>query len=155
MCGSETRRPGRGPAHGRRRAPRPRRPATRSVDPRPWANLIVAGFKTVENRTWPTTHRGELCIHGGRVWEPSGAALASDRGFPGFADPRACPGGYLGMVRLPDVHPAAGCCEPWGEPGPGVYHWLLTEPRAFPQPIPGPGRLGLYWLPADLLPQET
>jgi hypothetical protein len=28
----------------------------------PWADLIVAGVKDVENRTWSTRHRGPLVI---------------------------------------------------------------------------------------------
>ena len=34
---------------------------------RPWANLILAGHKTVENRSWTTEHRGLLLIHAGRT----------------------------------------------------------------------------------------
>jgi hypothetical protein len=29
----------------------------------PWAWLIVAGLKKVENRSWPTDHRGRMAIH--------------------------------------------------------------------------------------------
>ena len=29
----------------------------------PWASLLVAGIKTVENRTWTTKYRGPLAIH--------------------------------------------------------------------------------------------
>ena len=29
----------------------------------PWASLICAGIKDVENRTWKTNHRGKLLIH--------------------------------------------------------------------------------------------
>jgi ASCH domain len=117
---------------------------------RPWANLIFAG-KTVENRTWSTEHRGEIIVHAGQAWAPAGAVLAAGLGITGFDDPRRCPGGYLGIVRLVDVHPAAGCCAPWGQPEPGTYHWVLVEPALFAEPVPGRGRLGLYWPPADLL----
>lgn len=110
---------------------------------RPWANLIFAG-KTVENRTWATGHRGLLVIHGGQSWAPAGAALAAALGIVGFDDPHQCPGGYLGIVRLVDVHPAAGCCAPWGQSEPGTYHWILADPAPFNEPIPGRGRLGLY-----------
>lgn len=121
---------------------------------RPWANLIFAG-KTVENRTWkpPAGVLGtEIVVHAGQAWAPAGAALAAELGIPGFDTPAACPGGYLGTVRLVDVHPAAGCCAPWGVQEPGSYHWVLADPTLFDQPIPGRGRLGLYWLPADLIP---
>jgi ASCH domain-containing protein len=118
---------------------------------RPWANLIIAGYKTVESRSWVTGHRGELAIHGGQAWEPAGAMLAAELGLRGFDTPRECAGGYLGLVRLVDVHPAAGCCAPWGDQEAGVFHWVLGDPAPFSTPVPGKGRLGLYWVPADLL----
>ena len=121
---------------------------------RPWANLIFAG-KTVENRTWATDHRGELVVHAGQAWAPAGAVLATELGITGFDSPTACPGGYLGTVRLVDVHPADGCCAPWGFQDPDTYHWVLADPALFDQPVPGRGRLGLYWLPADLLAAGT
>lgn len=31
----------------------------------PWAWLIVAGYKTIENRTWRTNYRGRIAIHAG------------------------------------------------------------------------------------------
>ncbi|MCU1686907.1 MAG: hypothetical protein JWQ81_7646 [Amycolatopsis sp.] len=118
---------------------------------RPWANLLFTG-KTVENRSWATTHRGELVVHGGQAWAPTGVTLAAQLGITGFDAQAACPGGYLGTVRLVDIHPATGCCAPWGQQEPGTYHWVQADPRLFEQPVPGRGRLGLYWLPADLLP---
>lgn len=122
---------------------------------RPYANLIVAGHKTVENRTWATDHRGVIVVHAGQAWEPTGAALAAELGIAGFDTRHVCPGGYLGTVRLVEVHPAAGCCAPWGEQGDGVFHWLLSDPHPFHTPIPGPGRLGLYWAPAELSAREA
>lgn len=32
----------------------------------PFASLIACGGKFVENRTWPTSHRGQLAIHAGK-----------------------------------------------------------------------------------------
>ncbi len=31
----------------------------------PYASLIASGEKWIENRTWPTAHRGKLAIHAG------------------------------------------------------------------------------------------
>ncbi|MFD0362721.1 ASCH domain-containing protein [Nocardia sp. GCM10030253] len=118
---------------------------------RPWANLIVAGHKSIENRSWTSSHRGRMLIHAGRAWVPAGAALAAVQGIDGFGDPGLCAGGYVGVVRLVDVHPAAGCCGPWGFQDDGTYHWVLTNPQALPTPIPGSGRLGLYRAPAHVL----
>jgi hypothetical protein len=33
----------------------------------PWAALLVAGRKTVEVRTWPTSVRGPVLIHAGKI----------------------------------------------------------------------------------------
>lgn len=117
---------------------------------RPWANLIVAGHKTVENRTWSTRYRGAVVIHAGARWERDGADVAAALGISGFASSAQCPSGYLGVAQLVDVHRAAGCCAPWGQQDQGVYHWVLTDAVALSTPVPGPGRLGLYPVPADV-----
>ncbi|HEY2787098.1 MAG TPA: ASCH domain-containing protein [Fimbriiglobus sp.] len=33
----------------------------------PWAALLVAGRKTIEIRTWPTSVRGPVLIHAGKI----------------------------------------------------------------------------------------
>jgi hypothetical protein len=35
----------------------------------PWASLIVAGIKPVENRTWSTPVRGPVLIHAGKKFD--------------------------------------------------------------------------------------
>lgn len=119
---------------------------------RPWANLLFAG-KSVENRTWTTRHRGELVIHAGQSWEATGAALAAELDIAGFDTPQSCPTGYLGFVQLVDVHPANGCCAPWGQHGEGIYHWVIADPTPFAAAIPGSGRLGLF-RPPETVPME-
>lgn len=42
----------------------------------PWAALLAAGVKTVEVRTWPTTKRGPILIHAGKVPDPRPEAWA-------------------------------------------------------------------------------
>lgn len=118
---------------------------------RPWANLIVAGHKDVENRSWTTRYRGLLVVHAGATWESAGAACAEMAGITGFGHSTDCSGGYLGYARLVDVHPSGACCAPWGHPDPGGYHWVLADPVPFPCALPGPGRLNLYPVPAHVL----
>ena len=36
----------------------------------PWAWLIVAGHKDIENRKWYTNHRGPLLIHASKAMDP-------------------------------------------------------------------------------------
>ena len=35
----------------------------------PWASLIVAGIKDIENRNWPTEHRGRFIIHTSELFD--------------------------------------------------------------------------------------
>lgn len=112
----------------------------------PWASLILAGHKTVENRVWNTTHRGPIIVHAGVTVARHALGLAERRGI---TDPPI--GAYLGVVDLVDIHHAdKGCrCDPvFAEMG--VHHWQLADPRLFPTPIAGPGRLGLYEPPTDI-----
>ena len=36
----------------------------------PWSWLIVAGYKDIENRSWPTNYRGPVLIHAGKKFDP-------------------------------------------------------------------------------------
>lgn len=115
----------------------------------PWAGLLMGGWKGCENRTWNTSYRGPLIIHAGQIFEEWGLWRAYDLGVPddalaALAKPAR---GYLGLVELTDTHPAQDCldrCGGWGEPGDGVFHWVVRAPRLFAEPVPGRGWLGLY-----------
>jgi hypothetical protein len=74
----------------------------------------------------------------------------------GYVSPSDLPrGALLGIVELCDclhahvVPPATAeihCIQP------GRYAWLLKEPRRFPEPVPMPGRQGIYDVADDVLP---
>ena len=101
----------------------------------PWAGLLVAGIKDVENRGWKTNYRGSLLIHAGAVTDPY------DGRFP-LPPKCAVQRAILGVVTLLDcVH---GYTSEWAEPD--QWHWLVGNARAFRHPIPAIGRLGL-WTP--------
>lgn len=69
-------------------------------------------------------------------------------------------GAVLGVAQLVDAHlEHGGCCQPWGEAEylkadgtrqGSVTHLVLAEPRRLHEPVPCPGRLGL-WTPDDAL----
>ncbi|MGA2036508.1 MAG: ASCH domain-containing protein [Acidimicrobiales bacterium] len=101
----------------------------------PWASLIVAGIKDVENRSWRTNHRGRLGIHaGGRVeqdaFDTYGHLLDGDL-------PR---GALIGSVTVVDC--VENSRSKWALPG--HWHWLLAEPKKLAHPRPMPGQLGLW-----------
>jgi hypothetical protein len=122
----------------------------------PWASLILAGVKVVENRSWSTDHRGLLAIH-------ASAAAADANVFddmPAFRELYGIPrldaatlprGAILGTVELVDCRRYAALprrlkAHPFAQPG--CWCWLLANPKAFPRPIPATGKLRLWdWTP--------
>lgn len=101
----------------------------------PWAGAVFQLGKDVENRTWSTSYRGLLAVHAGQRWDASGAAwlaVASSQAYPR--------GVLLGTVHLVAVTRDAR--SRWAQPG--AWHWVLADPRPFPEPIPWRGRQGLF-----------
>lgn len=140
----------------------------------PWAHLILCGVKPVENRSWYTDFRGPLLIHAGTKADPDalealasigedighGAATALVMEWAAGTSPQCRPstarGAIIGVVdvvecwnvgttfsRLPDARPWA--CGP--------FCWVLRNPGVFPEPIPYKGRLGLFDVPDDVIPE--
>lgn len=121
----------------------------------PWAHAITHHHKTIENRTWNTRHRGPIAIH-----------AATSHNHAAYHDPNITPlgltpanltrGAITATATLTHTHPDDGECNPWAMPG--HWHWLLTDVRPLPEPIPCTGRLGLWHLPdhiAALLPADA
>lgn len=133
----------------------------------PYAWLLIAGAKPVENRSWaPTVAPGTaIALHVGKA--PDRMAVASQALLrvrarvtanlalsPLDEDRRlahvlratwAARGALLGTVVLTSAHQAAsldcGCPPLWAQPG--RWHWRLTPTRVLEDPIPWAGQLGL------------
>lgn len=114
----------------------------------PWAWLIMHGGKTIENRTWPTRHRGPLLIHASAkrpspleletalVWVQRNIGEDAVRRVPAFPLRRLPFGGFVGMVDVVDVRPSPARAalegkryerNPWHMPG--YFGWVLENPR--------------------------
>jgi len=63
----------------------------------PWASLIVAGTKDVENRSWRTNYRGRLGIHAG-----SGVDRDGLHAYGNLLDGRLIHGAQIVSVTLVD-----------------------------------------------------
>lgn len=133
----------------------------------PYAHMIiVTKEKRVENRSWPTKHRGELLIHAGksRAWLGQGDVDIVET-FIGPANKRVSTsdlagreiafGAVIGIARLIDcLHVdeiKAGLHDekyPWlrGHPhASGPWCWVLGhDVIQFADPVPMVGRLGLF-----------
>jgi hypothetical protein len=99
----------------------------------PWADLILAGVKTREYRSWRVDYRGPLLIHAAKRKEP-------------FAEvPRSTPrGGFVGVVDLVNIIVLEDA-DPSKR-----YAWVLVSPRRIPF-VAAKGRLGLFDPPEELL----
>jgi hypothetical protein len=93
----------------------------------PWANLIAAGEKTIETRSWATDYRGPILIVSSRSpkIEPAGFALA--------------------IADLVNCRPMTRSDEPAARCGlyPNAHSWVLQNIRKIPL-FPVRGKLGLY-----------
>jgi hypothetical protein len=100
----------------------------------PWASLITAGLKDVENRTWRTNFRGTLLVHAGRV----------DRlpmlEFGHLLTAAPLVGAVVGTVEVVDC--VRDSESPWAIPG--QWHWTLDDPQPLAEPVLCRGWLGLW-----------
>jgi len=109
----------------------------------PWAWLIVAGHKDVENRTWWTSFRGPVLIHAGKRHD----GPRSEWDWPEIPPPAAFEyGGIVGEAEI------VGCvtshCSPWFC---GPYGFVIRNARPLPF-RPCRGQLGFF---VPDLKQET
>lgn len=93
----------------------------------PHVTRIVTGQKTIETRTWPTKHRGDLliCATMKATTSPAGHAVA--------------------IATLHDCRPmtpedAATACVPYQ---PGLWAWVLTDVKPI-APVRVKGQQGLF-----------
>jgi hypothetical protein len=93
----------------------------------PWANMIAAGEKTIETRTWGTDYRGDLLIVSAK-------------------SPRIHPAGFaLAVAQLVDCRSMTEkdqleACSSYYE---GAMAWVLDDVRAV-KPFLVRGQLGLF-----------
>ena len=112
----------------------------------PFASAIVAGVKTVENRTWRTSHRGPLLVHAAAGSELPTVApnvvAALERHARAIGDrPR---GVIIGIVTLVDVVRVSGGEVEDDEWAVGPWCWVLRDAIRFADPVPYRGALSLF-----------
>jgi ASCH domain len=100
----------------------------------PWASLIIAGEKDVENRTWRTSYRGPLVIHAGSAVDREGMGQYGEwlEAYP--------QGVVLGTVDLVDI--VEDSMSWWALDG--QWHWLLAHSKPRRRPRRVNGRQGLW-----------
>jgi hypothetical protein len=107
----------------------------------PYAELIARGEKLVENRTWPTRHRGPLAIHAGqsRSWLAPGDHLRY---------PHLVYGAIVCVVTVVDCVPVAQLPAALRDHphAHGPWCWILADPRRLTSPIFKRGRQQIWRL---------
>lgn len=106
----------------------------------PWAWLVAQGYKNVENRGWPTHHRGPVLIHASKrpdprmaditaaIWERFGILIPDTLEY----------GGIVGMATIIDCTQCSD--SPWFR---GPYGFILRDARPLPF-TPCTGQLGFF-----------
>ena len=124
----------------------------------PWAWLICAGLKEVENRTWLTKFRGRIYVHAGKTMDVCvpqhslfGESWIMDRLSPeqqaAYYVARRDRGAIIGEVdivdcrfRFPDEND--NLYSKWAARG--QYGFILANPVLYDEPIPCKGALGFF-----------
>ena len=109
----------------------------------PWAWAIADGFKTIETRTWPTNHRGELLIVASL--KPDKAMLDWFLSQTPHIESQIEYGKAIAVVDLvdcrlmTDADADAALCDVYK----GMWSWVFENVRPI-EPFPVRGQLGLY-----------
>ena len=131
----------------------------------PWAYLIAAGIKDIENRTWkcPGKYIGErVLIHASKTQYETPMYLLTDEQYDSIKQEKRIEinnsleyGCIIGSVEIVDcvINHASiwaeksepGQCEITGEWIKPIYNWVLANPILFDEPILNvKGKLG-FW----------
>lgn len=111
----------------------------------PWAWLICAGYKDIENRGWNTSFRGRIYVHTGKMvdWDMQLAIMKKQLTLPNKAE-EELPAFYalraiIGEVDIVDC--VTESKSPWFI---GPYGFVLKNPVLYETPIPYRGKLGFF-----------
>ena len=123
----------------------------------PWAWLIAAGYKDIENRSWATKFRGECFIHASacltrrEYHECSDIALKIDHRLVSHMPCRAdfLRGGIIGKCEIYDVVTESD--SPWFS---GPVGWRVRNAIHFSQLHPMKGQLGFFYVPEKFVFHE-
>lgn len=121
----------------------------------PWASLILAAGKDIENRCWPTRYRGRFLVHAAKgctrdEWADAIEFAEDILDSNITTDLKAIPrGGIIGSVELVDCVSASE--SPWFV---GEYGFVLRDPKWLPF-VPWKGQLGFFDVPESALPSNV
>ena len=119
----------------------------------PWAWLICAGYKDIENRNWESKLNQRIFIHASKTHDTAAgyrAAFDTLRSIYGpseaelvivsyWTDAKRCTGAIIGEADI------TGCVTKSGSPWfAGRYGFTLANPTLYDKPVPCRGQLGFF-----------
>lgn len=118
----------------------------------PWAWLIVAGHKDIENRNWKTDYRGRIYIHASKEFDhecliTQGETYANLIKLPLESFTRGAIIGEVDIVncvsekQFEAFKKVSSYCSPWFV---GKYGFVLANAVMYDKPILYRGQLGLF-----------
>lgn len=131
----------------------------------PWASLVAAGMKPIENRAWYCSYKGRLLIHAGKTWgrdeqdaydELMQIAIdMRDRRRQEVLDhAKNFRGGLVGVCTMRGCLVAKEWFKGGGLPYDGRHQWfvgpygfIVVGARHFPHVVPYKGQQGLFRVP--------
>ena len=114
----------------------------------PWAWAILHAGKDVENRPRLTHYRGPIVVHAGKRIDNLGIHWLKSNGY--HVPDELPTGALLGEVEITDCTPVEQNDSIWAF---GPYCYELSGAKAYAEPIPYKGQLGLFNIPDDILPR--
>ncbi len=130
----------------------------------PWASLVVMGVKTIETRSWATSHRGEILIHASQG--KAGSIFANEPLFKKYiVDFKKLDFGaiigkavIIDVIRIDKLEYSDAIMnrltmeeKAFGDYSEGRYAWILNDFEKFKNPIAARGTLSIWEYPGDLL----
>lgn len=125
----------------------------------PWAWLLAAGHKDIENRCWcpPVALIGQrIAIHASNrivldEYEWATELIEDERlGIELPSTASITRGAVIGTAVIAEIVKRSP--SPWFV---GPFGWRIEDPQLWPEPVPFRGRLGIWQFPDNLIPQEV
>lgn len=110
-----------------------------------WAKAIIDGHKNIENRTWKPikNYRGTLYIHSAkREPNPTNLKIIEDICGVKYKPHQLIQGAIIGSVQLTKVEEHLESENKWAIPN--NYHWVLSNPQPFDQPVKIAGKQKMW-----------
>lgn len=107
----------------------------------PYAGLIAEGMKTVECRSWQTSHRGDILICSSSQWAPGNYKIPPEKIDFFTLGVALCIVNLYDIVSFTKCHLKGACMDKYVG---GNYAWLLKNPRVIEEPFKVRGKLRLF-----------